>query len=316
MQAYFEHASRLVYGCMGLGGGWNDSPANKTDVDQARAIIDKVLELGINVFDHADIYTFGKAEYVFGQALQQAPSLRDNMIIQSKCAIRFEDELGPKRYDFSAKHIQTSVESSLSRLNIEQLDILLLHRPDPLMELEEVTHTLSLLQTQGKVKHIGVSNMHGHQIAYLQSALNTPIVANQLEMSLAFRDWLEDGITTNSVANRQTGYASGTMEYCMLNNVQLQAWGSLAQGRFTGAKTQNETDSATTKLVSSLAGEYQTTPEAIVLAWLMRHPANIQPVLGSTNLARIEASQRCMDISLSREHWYMLFETARGQEMP
>ena len=158
--------------------------------------------------------------------------------------------------------------------------------------------------------------MHGHQIAYLQSALSSPIVANQLEMSLAFRDWLEDGVTTNSIANRQTGYASGTIEYCAMNNVQLQAWGSLAQGRYTGAETQNEHDHATAKLVSSLAAQYQTTPEAIVLAWLMRHPAKVQPVLGSTNLSRIEASQRAVDISLSREHWYMLFETARGQEMP
>lgn len=316
MQAYFPNASRLIYGCMGLGGGWNNSPATKADVNQARTIIDKVLGLDINVFDHADIYTFGKAEQVFGEALKQSPTLRDNMIIQSKCAIRFEDELGPKRYDFSAQHLTASVEGILSRLHIEQLDILLLHRPDPLMELDEVAGVLQQLKTQGKIKHIGVSNMHGHQIAYLQSALSSPIVANQLEMSLAFRDWLEDGVTTNSIANRQTGYASGTIEYCAMNNVQLQAWGSLAQGRYTGAETQSEHDHATAKLVSSLAAQYQTTPEAIVLAWLMRHPAKVQPVLGSTNLSRIEASQRAVDISLSREHWYMLFETARGQEMP
>lgn len=316
MQAYFPHASRLIYGCMGLGGGWNDSPATRNDVDQARAIVDKVLELDINVFDHADIYTFGKAEYVFGQVLKQAPSLRENMLIQSKCAIRFEDSLGPKRYDFSAHYIQSSVEGILSRLNIEQLDILLLHRPDPLMELEEVAGVLQQLQTQGKIKHVGVSNMHGHQIAYLQSALDTPIVANQLEMSLAYRDWLEDGITTNSAANRQMGYAPGTLEYCMSHKVQLQAWGSLAQGRYTGAKSESAHDKATAKLVASLAAQYETTPEAIVLAWLMKHPAKIQPVLGSTNLSRIEASQRAIDVTLTREHWYLLFETARGQEMP
>ena len=316
MQAYFPHASRLIYGCMGLGGGWNDSPATQNDVDQARAIVGKVLELNINVFDHADIYTFGKAENVFGQVLKQAPSLRENMLIQSKCAIRFEDLLGPKRYDFSAHYIQSSVEGILSRLNIEQLDILLLHRPDPLMELEEVAGVLQQLQTQGKIKHVGVSNMHGHQIAYLQSALDTPIVANQLEMSLAFRDWLEDGITTNSAANRQMGYAPGTLEYCMSHKVQLQAWGSLAQGRYTGAKSEGAHDKATAKLVASLAAQYETTPEAIVLAWLMKHPAKIQPVLGSTNLSRIEASQRAMDVTLTREHWYLLFETARGQEMP
>ena len=158
--------------------------------------------------------------------------------------------------------------------------------------------------------------MHGHQINYLQSALSTPIVANQLEMSLGFRDWLEDGITSNSAANRNIGYAPGTLEYCMMNNVQLQAWGSLAQGKYTGAKTKTNSDAATAELVAQLASEYQTTPEAIVLAWLMRHPANIAPVLGSTNIERIKSSHKAVDVHLSREHWYKLFEVARGQEMP
>ena len=158
--------------------------------------------------------------------------------------------------------------------------------------------------------------MHGHQIAYLQSALATPIVANQLEMSLAFRDWLEDGVTTNSIANRNSGYASGTLEYCLANKVQLQAWGSLGQGRYTGADALTPEDAATAALVSQLASEYETSLEAIVLAWLMRHPANIQPVLGSTNLARIEACEKANRVQLSREHWYLLLERARGLEMP
>ncbi len=316
MQAYFPHASRLIYGCMGLGGGWTNNSVSNQDILQAQSVIDKVLELGINVFDHADIYTLGKAESVFGHVLKNSPSLKDEMIIQSKCAIRFEDDLGPKRYDFSAKHIQTSVEGSLSRLNIEQLDILLLHRPDPLMELEEVADVLASLKQQGKINHVGVSNMHSHQMAYIQSALDTPIIANQLEMSLGFRDWIEDGITTNSHANRGLGYTSGTLEHCMLQGIQLQAWGSMAQGRYTGAITENTADKATAHLVSTFASEYQTTPEAIVLAWLMRHPANISPVLGSTNISRIEASHNALDVQLSREHWYRLFEAARGQEVP
>lgn len=316
MQKYFPQASRMIYGCMGLGGGWTNQPATNQDMQQAHRIIEHVLSLDINVFDHADIYTFGKAETVFGRVLKENPSLRDKLILQSKCGIRFADESGPKRYDFSAKWIEKSVEGILKRLNIEHLDILLLHRPDPLMELDEVANTLTMLQQQGKIKHVGVSNMHGHQIAYLQSALSTPVVANQLEMSLAFRDWLEDGITTNSIANRQSGYAPGTLEYCMLNKVQVQAWGSLAQGIYTGAKTQNEVDSATAKLVNKLASDYETTAEAIVLAWLMRHPANIQPVLGTTHLQRIKNCEAAMRVQLSREHWYLLLETARGHEIP
>ncbi len=315
MNTYFPTASDLVYGCMGLGGSWDDSPVSAAHVTQAREIIETAMELGINVFDHADIYTLGKAELVFGKVLREAPQLKDDMIIQSKCAIRFEDDAGPKRYDFSANWIQRSVEGSLSRLGIEQLDVLLLHRPDPLMELSEVAQVLSDLKAAGKVNHVGVSNMHAHQIAYLQSALSTPIIINQLEMSLAFRDWLEDGVTTHSAANRNVGYAPGTLEYCMQNNVRLQAWGSLAQGSYTGA-AKTDTEKATQSLVSELAADYGVSNEAIVIAWLRRHPANIQPVLGTTNPARLRACQQAEGITLSREHWYRLFERARGAELP
>ncbi|MDO6477724.1 aldo/keto reductase [Alteromonas sp. 1_MG-2023] len=313
---YFPNASKLVYGCMGLGGDWDSSPVTREHYTQARDVIETALENNITVFDHADIYTLTKAEQVFGQVLKDAPSLKEKMILQSKCAIRFEDEAGPKRYDFSAKWITESVDGILSRLGIEQLDILLLHRPDPLIELSEVAQTIHDLQASGKIKHLGVSNMHGHQIAFLQSALDTPIVANQLEMSLAFRDWVEDGITTNSVHNRNMGYAPGTIEHCMLNKVQLQAWGSLAQGRYTGGNAEFEEDVTTAALVTKLAAEYGVSPEAIVLGWLMRHPAGIQPVIGTTNLQRIRQCTEATNVTLSREHWYALLESARGSDVP
>ena len=313
---YFPNASKLVYGCMGLGGDWDSSPVTREHYTQARDVIETALENNITVFDHADIYTLTKAEQVFGQVLKDAPSLKEKMILQSKCAIRFEDEAGPKRYDFSAKWITESVDGILSRLGIEQLDILLLHRPDPLIELSEVAQTIHDLQASGKIKHLGVSNMHGHQIAFLQSALDTPIVANQLEMSLAFRDWVEDGITTNSAHNRNMGYAPGTIEHCMLNKVQLQAWGSLAQGRYTGGKAEFEEDVATAALVTKLAAEYGVSPEAIVLGWLMRHPAGIQPLIGTTNLQRIRQCTEATNVTLSREHWYALLESARGSDVP
>ena len=316
LEDYFADASRLVYGCMGLGGDWDSSPVTAAHIKQAEDVIETALDNGITVFDHADIYTLGKAEQAFGQVLKNTPSLRDKMILQSKCAIRFADDAGPKHYDFSAAWITGSVEDILQRLDIEQLDVLLLHRPDPLMELDEVATAISDLQASGKIKHLGVSNMHGHQINYLQSALGTPVVANQLEMSLAFRDWLEDGITTNSAHNRQMGYAPGTLEYCMMNNVQLQAWGSLAQGKFTGGKAEFEEDVATAALVSELAAEYGVSAEAIVLGWLMRHPANIQPVIGTTSLTRIRNCDQANSVNLSREHWYALLESARGSDVP
>lgn len=307
--------SRFIYGCMGLGGGWNQAPLTDNDVKQAQALIEAALALGINVFDHADIYTFGKAEQAFGRVLQNAPQLRHQMLLQSKCAIRFADEQGPKRYDFSAQWIETSVNESLRRLHTERLDVLLLHRPDPLMELEEVAEVINRLQQQGKIAQIGVSNMHHFQIAYLQSALATPIVANQIEMSLAQRDWLEDGITTGSPANQAMGYASGTLEYCQLHQIRLQAWGSLAQGRFSGA-SDDKHDQAVAQTVQRLAVQYDCSSEAMVLAWLMRHPANIQPVIGTTNEVRLAKACQAQKVKLSRAHWYELLEAVRGEEVP
>lgn len=316
MHSLFPKASKLVYGCMGLGGDWDQSQPTSAHIAQARTVIDSALDNNITVFDHADIYTFGKAEEVFGAVLKDSPSLRDAMILQSKCAIRFEDEYGPKRYDFSKQWITSSVERSLQRLHTEQLDILLLHRPDPLMELDEVCDALLSLRQSGKIQQVGVSNMHAHQIAYLQEALDMPVIVNQVEMSLAFRDWVEDGMTTGSAENRSMGFAPGTLEYCMQNKVQLQAWGSLAQGRFSGGQIQQDNDKAVAALVSKLAADYQTSPEAIVLGWLMRHPAGIQPVIGTTNPERIQACAEATHLTLSREHWYALLEAARGQEIP
>ena len=301
---------------MGLGGEWSADPFQSAHLRQADQVIHSALDAGINVFDHADIYTLGKAEAVFGEVLKASPHLRDRMIVQSKCAIRFEDEDGPKRYDFSPEWITHSVEQSLTRLNTEYLDLLLLHRPDPLMDAEAVGKTLSNLNAQGKVRHIGVSNMNHHQIAFLQQFTDLPIIANQLEMSLTFRDWVEDGMTTGSVHNRDSGYAPGTLEYCMRNNVQIQAWGSLAQGRLSGSTPANQAEQQAAELVSQLADKYSATREAIVLGWLMRHPANIQPVIGTTNPDRISACAKACDITLSRGDWYQLLETVRGTELP
>ncbi len=301
---------------MGLGGSWETNDYHHAHIKQAEEVIKTAIESGITVFDHADIYTHGKAEQVFGDVLKLSPSLRDNIVLQSKCAIRFEDKHGPKRYDFSPEWIRTSVENSLKRLHTEQLDILLLHRPDPLMEPELLAEVVTLLQSEGKIAQLGVSNMHGHQIDFLNQNLATPIIVNQLEMSLAHRDWLEDGITTGSTQNRQMGYAPGTLEYCWSNNVQLQAWGSLAQGRFSGKPVANVQDKETSALVDQLADKYATSPEAILLGWLMRHPIGIQPVIGTTNSARIRACAQACNLTFSREDWYLLLETARGAEVP
>ncbi|MDO6685381.1 MULTISPECIES: aldo/keto reductase [unclassified Agarivorans] len=311
-------ASRLVYGCMGLGGNWDNSPVNQDHVNQANAAIDAALEIGINYFDHADIYTMGKAEQVFGQVLAQRPELREQIILQTKCAIRFGDDKWCGRYDWSADYIRQSVEDSLRRLQSDSIDVMMLHRPDPLAEMDEVAEVLQALKDSGKVQHFGVSNMSGAQIAHLQSVLSFPLVANQLEMSLSKLDWLNHNIAVNDEQVKGHSFAAGTLEYCAMNKVQIQAWGSLARGLFSGADLSNATQQQrdTAQLVRQYADQYSTSPEAIVLAWLIRHPAGIQPVIGSVNVDRIRACADATKVELSREQWYQLYVTSRGQALP
>ncbi|MEH6454573.1 MAG: aldo/keto reductase, partial [Psychromonas sp.] len=313
LNKYLEGVSDLAYGCMGLGGGWDQNPVSQENIKQAHRVIDTALDSGINLFDHADIYTFGKAEKTFGHVLAERPELREKMFIQSKCGIRLPAADGPKCYDFSKEWISSSVDIILSRLNSEYIDILILHRPDPLMELDEVADTLQALKSSGKVRHFGVSNMQHHQIAYLQSALDTPLVANQIEISLSKLDWIDSGVNVGNSDAQMNNFTAGTLEYCQTNNVQIQAWGSLAQGVFSGRNIEQHPESvkATAALVYQLANNYQVSAEAIVLAWLMRHPARVQPVIGTTNLDRIRACSQAVNIELSRSEWYALYQTSR-----
>lgn len=318
LQQHVPLSSRLVFGCMGLGGGWDNSDFTAEHITQAHHVIDAALEAGISLFDHADIYTFGKAEKVFGEVLKQRPELRQQIALQSKCGIRFQQDDVPGRYDFSKQWITESVEGILTRLNIEQLDVLLLHRPDPLMEADEVAQAFNQLTEQGKVKHFGVSNMQLHQMDYLNSQLDQPLVANQLELSLTHLAWLEQGVTAGCSGQALNNFAPGTLEYCLKNNIQLQSWGSLSQGLFSGRDVSSEPEHIkhTAAVVAQLAEKYSASKEAIVLAWLMRHPTKIQPVIGTTNSDRIAACGQAVDIELSRDDWYKLYVSARGKALP
>ncbi|MEZ9923459.1 aldo/keto reductase [Vibrio breoganii] len=318
LATYLPNLSQLSYGCMSLGGGWNNAPVSSSDVTQTRTIIDTALESGINLFDHADIYTFGKAEQAFGEALKQDSSLRDSIYLQSKCGIRFADQDAAKRYDFSSQWIMESVENILRRLNTEYLDTLLLHRPDPLMETDEVAQAFAQLHQSGKVKHFGVSNMNQHQMRYLQSALGQPLVINQLEMSLAKLDFVQGGIMAQNHQGQHADFDTGTIEYCQANGVQLQSWGSLAQGKFSqrGLNDECAVVRGTAQYVAQLAEEYGVSSEAIVLAFLTRHPANIQPVIGTTNLDRIKACAQVNQVKLTHGQWFTLLEKSLGNEIP
>jgi len=311
-------SSRLIFGCMGLGGSWDDQPVTEGNIADAHAAVEAALEIGINVFDHADIYTLGKAEQVFGELLKRQPSLREKILLQSKCGIRFTDEMGPKRYDLSREYIIASVDGILKRLGVEYLDTLLLHRPDPLMEPGEIAQAWNELKASGKVRHIGVSNMHDGHLRMLRFYLPEAIVANQLEMSLLKHDWVENGTCFNDDQGHPARDWGETLEYCRRHDIQLQAWGALAKGWFTGAAPADAPPAvhATARLVAELAEKHQVGGESIVLAWLLRHPVCIQPVIGTSNPERIRACGDAESVKLSREEWYQLYVTARGRELP
>lgn len=283
------------------------------DVAQAEAAVEAALDAGITRFDHADIYGNGRAESVFGEVLTNAPELRARIEIQTKCGIRPQ----PGLYDLRGATIVRHVEESLARLRIDTLDTLLLHRPDPLADAADTAEGLHALHAQGLVRRFGVSNMSAAQIAHLQAHLDVPLVANQLEMSLHRRDWLEAGVLVNTAAAAENGFPHGTLEHCRAHGIELQAWGPLAKGRYTGRAASSK-DRATANLVAKLAAAKDTTPETIVLWWLQRHPAQIVPVIGTTNPERIRA---CRDAAqrepqLSHEEWYELWVAARGAPLP
>jgi predicted oxidoreductase len=317
LNGYGFEASRLVLGCMGFGGGWNRDPLTADHLRQVNEGVDAALSVGINMFDHANIYAFGKAERVFGQMLKERPGLRDQMIIQSKCGIRWAEREGDSnRFDFSKEHILESVDEILGRLGIDDLDILLLHRPDPLVEPEEVAEAFASLKQAGKVKRFGVSNMSVGQMRLLQAYMDEPLVANQLELALTKLDWVDSQVHVNQEAGKLSSFPDGTIEYCRFENVQLQAWSPL-RGLFNIDLAKAAPNiRATAELVASMAQERGTTQEAIVLAFLLRHPAQIQPVLGTTRPDRIRACAEAEKVDLTREEWYRLYVTSRGRPMP
>lgn len=316
-------SGRLIYGCMGLGGSWDDAPYGTAEVEQAAAAIDAARQAGISLFDHADIYRKGKSEQVFGEVLAATPGLREQLLIQTKCGIRPGGDGLPGRYDFSASHIQASVNGSLQRLRTDYVDVLLLHRPDPLMNPAEVASAVGRLLEEGKIRALGVSNMSAAQISYLQGHLEVPIVANQLQMSLGHLGWVESTVLVNQDPARTAGFPHGTLEHAALHGIELQAYSPLAGGRYSGlieaaGTDRTAADLATSGLVRELATGWGTTTEAVVLGWLMRHPARISPVIGTSNPARIAACADAPRIAaqMSREAWYALWTQARGVAMP
>jgi len=322
--------SRIAYGCMKIGGTWDHAPVSAETEQSARAVVGAALDTGMNFFDHADIYTCGKSETVFGRILASTPGLRDRIILQSKVGIRFPNDAylsgEPTRYDFSHDHIIHSTEAILQRLQITHLDILLLHRPDPLVEPAEVAAAFDELQASGKVRYFGVSNHTPAQIELLRRHVRQPIVVNQLEFSLAQPALVVEGFSANQAgAGVSSGLASGILDYCRQHDILVQAWSPIGGGKLlrapaekTSAATATTANSAhpAATLVTELAATKHTTAEAILLAWILRHPAGIQPIIGTTRADRVLASAQADTVNLTREEWYALLAASRGKNMP
>lgn len=306
---------------------WKNKPLERDDIAFAARIINTAHENGITLFDHADVYGFGKMEQAFGEVLKQSPDLRDNLLIQSKCGVRFAENLfgptveDPNRLDFSREHIVSSAEGSLQRLGTDRLDILLLHRPDALMEPEEVAQAFDDLHRSGKVRYFGVSNHNASQIERLRSYVHQPLVVNQVHLGLAHPYLITDGMEANRddrtrITRGYTG-AAGTLDYCCLHKIQIQAWSPLKGGDNRldllnpPAKASQEVRQAA-EVLAELAKKKGVTPPAVALAWLLRHPAGIVPIIGTGNPQRIVANCAADDVTLTREEWYGLFAVAAG----
>lgn len=307
--------SRLAIGCMNLGGSWGQEPIEAAHEDRAGAVIRTALDLGINFFDHADIYCSGKSETVFGRVLASSPGLRDRMILQSKAGIRFPNDTSqsgePARYDFDESHLVAATEGILQRLGTDRLDLLLLHRPDPLSKPEEVAAAFDKLHREGKVRYFGVSNHSAPQIELLRRHVRQPLIVNQLEFSLLQPALVTEGIHVNQPAGvAESALSAGLLDYCRLQDMLVQAWSPLGGGKLF------EPGHPVASLAAGLAKEKKVSPEAILLAWILRHPAGIQPIIGTTRVERVKAAAEADTITLSRQEWYALLAAARGTRVP
>ena len=293
-------ASAVAVGCMRI-----------TDAKvPAAELISTALDLGIDFFDHADIYGGGKCEEVFGGYLAASPSLRNKITIQTKCGIR------RGYYDFSKRHIISSVEGSLKRLRTDYIDILLLHRPDALMEPEEVAEAFSELERDGKVRFFGVSNHNPMQIELLKTAVSQPIIVNQLQFSIPESGLVASGLNVNMKNPESVMHDGGALEYMRIKGITMQAWSPFQGGFFEGPFVGNrEKYPELNKKLDELAKKYGVTPTAIASAWILRHPAKIQLISGSVSPDRIKEIARGADIELSREDWYALY-LAAGYRLP
>lgn len=290
--------STIGLGCMTMAG---------LSAKEATAVVDNALDLGINFFDHADIYGGGKSEEVFSQAIDLKSSAREKVIIQSKTAIR------KGFYDFSKEHILDSVDKSLDRLNTDYLDVLLLHRPDALMEPDEVAEAFHRLEKSGKVRHFGVSNHNPMQIELLKQSVEQDLIVNQLQLSLMHTGMIDAGINVNTKDSYSIDHDGSILDYSRLNKMTIQAWSPIKAEGEVFIDNPNFPD--VNNKLKEIGERYGLDSSGAAIAWILRHPAHIQSIVGTMTPKRLTEYALASDVQLTREEWYELYRSA-GNPVP
>jgi predicted oxidoreductase len=294
------HASEISLGMMRISGLTNP---------EISTLVHTALDEGINFFDHADIYGGGKCEEKFSEALEMNPRLREQMYLQTKCGI------SRGYYDFSKEHILEAVDGSLKRLRTDYIDVLLLHRPDALVEPEEVADAFNILQGTGKVRFFGVSNQIPMQIELLKKFVSQKLVVNQLQLSITFTGMIDAGINVNTKFDGAIMRDGSILDYCRLNNMTVQPWSPFQYGFFEGAFLDNAKFPELNQTIDRLVKDRKVPNSAIAIAWLLRHPARMQPVVGTTKPERVKEICQASEVNLSRAEWYEIYKAA-GNKLP
>lgn len=285
-------APNIAVGCMRI-----------ADMQNLPEYLSFCIENGLNFFDHADIYAGGECEKQFAKAFKETGFKREDIILQSKCGI-----VSGVMYDFSKKHILNAVDGILKRLDTDYIDILALHRPDALVEPEEVAEAFDILQSSGKVKNFGVSNHKPYQIELLRKYIKQDLVVNQMQFSLPMSNMIANGLEVNMLTDGAVDRDGSVLDYCRLNDITLQAWSPFQYGFFEGIFIgNNDKFPELNKTLNALGEKYNVTPTAIATAWILQHPAKIQMIAGTTNINRMKEIISGSDIILERDEWYKLY---------
>lgn len=294
------NVSNISLGCMRM---------DKLSKQEATSVLQNALDLGIDFFDHADIYGGGTSEVKFAEAIRETGVTRDKIFLQTKAGIR------KGYFDFSKEHILQSVDGSLQRLNTDYIDVFLLHRPDALVEPEEVAEAFSILEKSGKVRHFGVSNQNPLQIELLKKYVEQDLIANQLQFSLMHTGMIDAGINVNMQHAHSVDRDGSILDYSRLHEMTIQAWSPFHYGLFEGIFIDHDKFPELNEKLQEVADKYDVTKSAVAVAWILRHPAQIQTIVGTMTPKRLTAIAQASELEITREEWYAMYRAA-GNTLP